>query len=208
MVALTHLITQESLKVLIVHFDPKFFLVKSRVQGARWKILYYTLPGGKFCKVDILIPGVLSIPFIPDSNIRISRSPHIPVIPIVALIILKLQGWIDHRDSDRVDFQTKQWVDIDDIREMLNAWARNHRGEKLHTERWMPDDFLHEGQAKVTEFIKCCPDTAAHWGAMGFEIWTEMLPILGPHERLGTHHFLQLSCLFLICMSFRLVGAF
>ncbi|KAF7984318.1 hypothetical protein HWV62_15305 [Athelia sp. TMB] len=176
MVVLTDQHTPEDLKALIADTDPKFFLVKSRTPGATWKILYYTLPNRGFCKADILLPGILSIPTVPIERIRYTRVPGAPVMPIVAVILLKLQGWTDHRDSEREDFQEKQWVDIDDIRDMLNVWAKDHRAENLHTEQWMPADFVDAGQGRVIEFLEECPDTVAHWRVIG--LMAERVPVL------------------------------
>lgn len=178
MVVLSNEHPQEDLKVLIVTTDPKFFLVKPRTPGATYKVLYYTLHSGGFCKVDILIPGLLSIPLVPLNKIVYTRVPGVPVMPILAVMLLKLQGWTDHRDSEREDFQEKQWVDIDDIRDMLNVWANHHKKETLLTNSWMPAEFVQAGQGRIAEFLEECPDTAAHWRVMGFTL-SEMLPTLG-----------------------------
>lgn len=170
MIILSNQHTQEELKVLIVETDRKFFLVKPRTPGATYKILYYTLHTGGFCKVDVLVPGILAIPSVPASNIVYTRVPGVPVMPIVAVLLLKLQGWTDHRDSEREDFQEKQWVDIEDIREMLNAWANGYRKETLFTGAWMPEEFVHAGQGRIEEFLEECPDTEGHWRAMGFTL--------------------------------------
>lgn len=170
MVVLTNSYEQEDIKEIIVYADPKFFLVKPRTPGATYKILYYTLNSGGYCKVDILLPGILDIPFVPASQIVYTHVPDVPVMPLVAVILLKLQGWTDHRDSDRDDFQEKQHVDIDDIWDMLYIWVRGHSDETVHTERWMPYEFVEAAKGRVEEFIEECPDSEDHWRLMGFNI--------------------------------------
>ena len=101
----------EYLKRLLTQEDGRFFLVPSRSRRARYKVLWYELPparrgGARKCKIDILVPGGdLMIPHIPSQNVK--RRDGLPVKPPLPLLLIKLQGWMDHRDSDRLDFQEK-----------------------------------------------------------------------------------------------------
>jgi hypothetical protein len=45
-------------------------------------------------------------------------------MPLIAAILLKWQGWTDHRDSKRENFQGKQHVDVDDIRDVRDLVSR------------------------------------------------------------------------------------
>ncbi|KAH6865350.1 hypothetical protein BKA70DRAFT_1509729 [Coprinopsis sp. MPI-PUGE-AT-0042] len=76
-------------------------------------------------KVDILVPGQLSIPpltpldyvYPPDPFHPTAKS--IPVMPLLTLIVLKLPGWMDHRYDSRPWTGAKVAQDAVDIREML-----------------------------------------------------------------------------------------
>jgi len=98
-VVLTNSYDQEEIKNLVVSNDSKFFLVPSRSPRETYKILYYSLHTRGFCKVDILLPGTMNIPSVPRSHITYTQVPDVPVMPLLAVILLKLQGWMDHRDS-------------------------------------------------------------------------------------------------------------
>jgi hypothetical protein len=96
--------------------------VKSRIPGATYKILYCRLPGwkadnGRCVKVDILVPPTLGLPDITESDIYLIND--IPVMPIFDLLVMKTQGWWDHRTSPRSDFQAKEDGDVSDIVALL-----------------------------------------------------------------------------------------
>ena len=96
------------------HGEGKFYTMPSVDPSATYRKLYYRLPApeGRFrsCKVDILVPGTLSIPKL--SRRRIERIRGIPVLPFCVLLILKIQGWRDHGKSLRLDQQAKHELDV------------------------------------------------------------------------------------------------
>jgi len=169
-VVLTESYGQEQIKALLVAQDPKFFLVRSRNRQAKYQILYYRLSSRGFCKVDILLPGVMDIPSVPLSRITYAHVPDIPVMPLLAVLLLKLQGWTDHRDSERDDFQEKQYIDVDDIKEVLVILRRIYPKETLASESWMPALFVSAAKWRVDEFVEAFPDTRKHWGDIGFDV--------------------------------------
>lgn len=60
--------------------------------NARWK-----------CKIDILVPGRISITNLSDDEIRRVQgdepNKNLPLVPFMILILLKLRGWADHMDD-------------------------------------------------------------------------------------------------------------
>ena len=165
----------EEIKDLLVSTDSKFFAVPSANPDATYHVLWYSLPAPRSatrcCKVDILTPmGDLLIPNIPVRRITyIARFPDIPVIPLLALLILKLQGWTDHRDDNRQFMRDKQPNDEDDINELL-VLALEEYGVELRTEKWMPRSFVRRAKQRVAQFVEDFPDSADYWSEIGFMI--------------------------------------
>ena len=169
MVVLTNSIEQEIIKEMVVAKDGDFFLVKSKRPEATYKILYYALkPWGAWCKVDILLPGVLNIPFVPTN--LITRIGGIPLMPLFAVLLLKLQGWTDHRDSEREDWWEKQHVDVKDIEELLEIVVDKYPDQIIDCQRWVPDSMIHVAQNRVDEFVEKLPETVDGWLDIGFEV--------------------------------------
>ena len=95
-----------------------------------------------------------------------TNIPGVPVIPMLALLLLKLRGWVDHRKSHRRDYQEKQHVDVEDIMELLDIVLE--AGVGLRTEKWMPRGFIRVARGRVNEFIAEFPDTSDQWIDIGF----------------------------------------
>jgi hypothetical protein len=68
-------------------------------------------------KVDILVPPALKLPKFIESEV--DRIDGIPVMPLFDLLVMKTQGWWDHRTSSRRDWQDKESVDVSDIMALL-----------------------------------------------------------------------------------------
>jgi len=173
-VVLTNNYNAEEIKEQLVSNNPNFFLLASRNHSATHRVLHYSLYSPRSngqrrsCKVDILIPrGALYIPSIPIGRVTYTRIPDVPVMPLLAVLMLKVQGWLDHRTSHRRDFQEKVDVDVEDIHEMLNIAVEHEVG--LDTERWMPRWFVSRAIERVNEFMAEFPDTSDDWSQLGFE---------------------------------------
>jgi len=171
MIALTSTWDTEQIKEGLLSMNTKFFLKPSRNRANTYQILYYRLYSRIFgdersCKVDILIPGNKGIPRIPRGRIMYTYIPGVPVMPLLALLLLKLQGWVDHRDSPRRDYQAKQHVDVEDIIELLDIVLE--AGVGLGTEKWMPRAFVRRAEWRVDEFVTEFPDTFDSWIELGF----------------------------------------
>jgi hypothetical protein len=158
----------EDLKDLIVRSDERFYVTQTRNP---WTILWYSLHplrSGRRCKVDILVPGLLDIPQMPLSRITYTTvMPNVPTMPLLAVILLKLKGWDDHRHEDNQDKYEKQFVDVEDIDELLEIAIEEHDCH-LKTEKWMPGWFKDNARSRVKDFIVDYPDTAERWEELGF----------------------------------------
>lgn len=163
----------EIIKQLIVSYDPKFYLIPARDPENTYKVLWYSSKSRQRCKVDILVPGGLTglhIPFVPLTHIMHCK-PHddIPLMPFLALLLLKLQGWDDHRKSSEPRFYEKQSADVADIDELLDL-AVDKFETRLESEEWLPDWFVQRGCVRISEFIAEFPDTASYWAEIGFHV--------------------------------------
>lgn len=171
---LTDTMDTEEIKDLLVDLDSKFFLVPSSNPRNTYRVLWYTLSAARrprTCKVDILVPGpgALNIPDIPVQRIVYTHVPNIPVMPLLAMLLLKLQGWTDHRDSTRRDMREKQYVDVEDIDQMLEIAVESY-GVRLREERWLPSWFIRRGRNRVKEYVEEFPESAEYWNQIGFRV--------------------------------------
>lgn len=91
-------------------------------------------------------------------------------MPFLALLLLKLQAWMDHRAADKFYLRAKQYVDVEDIDELLEL-ASNEYDVNLRTEKWLPDSFVREAKKRVTEYVSKFPDSRDHWRELGFSVY-------------------------------------
>lgn len=169
MVVLTDAFGQETVKQMIVNNDEDFFLVRAKTPGATYKILYYALtPWGAWCKVDILLPGTLNIPFVPTN--LIARVRGMPLMPLFVVLLLKLQAWTDHRVAGRMDLREKQYVDITDIKELLGIIAESYPDQIINGQHWVPAGMIDAAQKRVDEFAQQRPETRNAWLNIGFKV--------------------------------------
>jgi len=166
--------TQEEIKRRLVSVDPLFFLIPSTNPRNTYKVLWYNLhPRSSFpshaCKVDILIPGILNIPAVPKQLVTSSHiKGHglVPVMPFIVMLLLKLQGWSDHRGSRWVNLQIKQYVDARDINELLQMVVRDGKFD-VRKEGWLPASFVRDGKSRATAFIREYPSSSVYWKQIG-----------------------------------------
>ncbi|THH17234.1 hypothetical protein EW146_g3535 [Bondarzewia mesenterica] len=145
-VVITEQFDPEYIKQLLVEEDDRFYLIPSRRRGAAYEVLWCRLPGfrtsRRACKVDILIPGILNIPWINDDELR--YISNIPVMPLLCLLVLKTQGWWDNRTSFRQDLRNKESGDIADVMGLLTV--ASDRGVDIRdAPEYMRPDLLNIG---------------------------------------------------------------
>lgn len=154
--------------------NPLFFLVPSTNPRNTYKVLWYNLRPHSIlpshaCKVDILIPGILNIPTVPKQSVissHINGHGLVPVMPFIALLLLKLQGWDDHRTSRWFNLQIKEYVDARDINELLQMVVRDKEID-VRKEGWLPPSFVRAGKLRATAFIREYPSSSVYWKQIG-----------------------------------------
>ena len=156
---------QEELKRRIASANPKFYLIQSKDPFATYKILWYRVGHRRSCKVDILQPGIMNIPLI--STDKIEYINNLPVMPFSLNLLMKLQGWEDHKNSPKFHHNQKQFMDINDLNRMLPIAVA--RGAKPRMETWIPEDFIRIAEIRVKEYVRLYDNSRKHWEHLGFE---------------------------------------
>lgn len=174
---MTNSYTTEYLKSLLVRDSTaEFYTRPSKKIGATYRLLFCRLPQTIFqtirrsCKVDILIPGIMNIPSVPSSRI-LRSSDGLPVLPFFVLLMLKVQGWSDHRKSDRSDYRAKQHQDVQDIGELLSI-GKQRKEDWRKASGWVPQEFSQHGCALISEYVAARGGKAS-WEELGFEFVSE-----------------------------------
>ncbi|KAI0649647.1 hypothetical protein C8Q79DRAFT_337305 [Trametes meyenii] len=172
MVVLSIDYTQEDLKAMLVQSDPHFTLVRSRNPRATYRVLWYRIPNTyKRCKVDILIPGVLNVPDLPPNSVVTNARYNLPIMPLIPQLLLKLQGWSDHRASTRTDMQLKQYLDVRDIDALLDIVC--NKGARIDDPEWhwVPDAMVADAQSTLkTYLVLASPQSVYNWRKAGFSV--------------------------------------
>ncbi|KAI0752461.1 hypothetical protein C8Q80DRAFT_1267008 [Daedaleopsis nitida] len=178
LVILSTLYDQETLKRILVREDPHFYLVSSKNPRATYKVLWYSLATRSYryplptidCKVDILIPGVLDVPDVPLP--RVLTLSGLPVMPLVPQLLLKLQGWSDHRLSHRSDMQAKQYVDIRDIDALLEiALEKGARVKGGEEDDWIPESMITLANTRLRFYTRYASRySVGKWRTLGLSV--------------------------------------
>lgn len=175
----------EELKERLVRSDPNFYLVPARNPGNTFQVLWYQLPGrdgqsssgSRRCKVDILLTGSepLAIPFIPPDRIKYhpsgsARQSQIPLLPLLPLILLKVQGWLDHRDDDlRPWMKSKVPQDEQDLRRLLELAYNSENFTRMKEDLgWLEGWFVNKAETWVKKYVDEWEDSALDWAVLGF----------------------------------------
>ncbi|KIJ31453.1 hypothetical protein M422DRAFT_234553 [Sphaerobolus stellatus SS14] len=160
---------QEDLKRRLTETNSCFYLIPSRTPGATWKVLwYYIKETQSCCKVDILFPGTMDFPDIPVSVIDRSNPYAVPCVPLSALLLLKLQGWIHHGEAVEFRYRSKQPNDAKDIKELLVIARRQHI--RPRTEVYLLSTFISEADSRVKTFVTKHPSSRDDWTTLGFSL--------------------------------------
>ncbi|KAG6871333.1 hypothetical protein C0995_005969 [Termitomyces sp. Mi166 len=162
---------QEAIKSLIVSSNNSFYLRPSINPANTYKVLWYTLSYRRSCKVDILIPGVLSIPKITTEKISYRVNvlyEDIPLAPFLVVLLLKLRAWTDHRVDSRQYMRDKVGMDEEDIVELLELGTREYGVCLANQGKWFPKDFVQEMRGRVKAYVKEWPKSMGYWKSFGF----------------------------------------
>lgn len=140
---------------------------------ATYHVLWYTLPISttpdsppKTCRVDIFVPGVISLPWVPPEYVVHSRGSGLPLIPFLAALLHKVLAWVAHGKSSTQHGQYKQINDVGDIGELLELAVSTNK-PNLVEEKWLPTWFVDAATEGVAQYIATYPATAHIWMQIG-----------------------------------------
>ncbi|KAB5591007.1 PTCB-BRCT domain containing protein [Ceratobasidium theobromae] len=127
---------------LLLAVNPQFYLLPSHDPAATYWVLWYTTTRGSRVKVDILQPGVMSIPAFSSASMstRYGSGFEVLVAPVEVILLVKLQGWNVHRLSGKPYYNNKQYADVEQIRGLL----KHDPADFNFT--YLPQHFLQESQ--------------------------------------------------------------
>jgi len=133
-------------------------------------VLYCRLPGWRTSrrkvKVDILVPPTdLGIPRILSRDVVYIEG--IPVMPLFGLLVMKIQGWSDHRASSRSDFRGKVEEDETDVYALLDQAVME--GISYGEEERYTEEFMDRAGTLALEFAVTCGGQDALWD-LGFPV--------------------------------------
>ncbi|KAJ1306127.1 hypothetical protein OPQ81_010838 [Rhizoctonia solani] len=162
--------SQEQIKQILVDANPKFYLIPARDPSATYKVLWYRTTLGTRVKVDLLQPGIMSIPDFSPDLIQHKRylTYRIPVAPFGLVLLLKLQAWEQHQQSSETRYYTKHYTDAQDINYLLPLAI--DAGVSCD---YLPSDFRREARRRVRLYVKSHPISKEHWGKIKLRTSTE-----------------------------------
>lgn len=164
----------EAIKRQLCQADNRFYTVRARNPRNRWRVLYWRTDsneaGFEKFKIDILIPGVMDLPYIePRYIIKIDKFP---CAPLALLLLHKLQGWDDRRDSGRPDYLAKIPGDVRDIGDLLRI--ANQAGLNVTKSKpYISNSFREVSYERVMEFSYEHPEYIPLWMGLGLPHPTE-----------------------------------
>ncbi|CEL52701.1 hypothetical protein RSOLAG1IB_05907 [Rhizoctonia solani AG-1 IB] len=163
--------SQEQLKQTLVNANSKFYLIPARDPSATYKVLWYQTTAGIRVKVDLLQPGIMSIPDFPPDLIQYKQyfTHRIPVAPFGLVLLLKLQAWEQHQQSLESRYYTKHHTDAQDINYLLPQAVS--AGVKCD---FLPSDFRREARRRVRTYINSHPNSKEHWRKIQLRSPTEI----------------------------------
>ncbi|KAJ7292644.1 hypothetical protein C8J57DRAFT_1703563 [Mycena rebaudengoi] len=167
-------IDAESLKRLIVAAAPNLFYLKAaRDPAATYRILWFRQPPRRGeSKVDILVPGPMSLPEIPLPRLRWVSG--LPLAPFAFILLHKLKGWSDHRAAPEGFKRARQTTDAADVRRMLELASEMRLLQAVPS--WWTDTELFDAElqadsvVRVQQYCVEFPGRAARWRSLGFDV--------------------------------------
>ncbi|KAJ7106320.1 hypothetical protein C8R44DRAFT_987416 [Mycena epipterygia] len=100
---------------------------------------------------------------------RRSRS-DLPLIPFLPLLLLKLQAWMDHGEAEKFYLRVKQYVDVQDIGDLLELAVGKYNVDLKKDGKWLPESFVRAAAKRVKAYVKSYSDSAEHWRDIGFAV--------------------------------------
>ncbi len=112
---------------------------------------------------------MLNIPNVPQEHVRTLSG--LPVMPMIPQLLLKLQGWSDHRASPRTDMQLKQYVDVTDIDQLLAIAVDEGASVGAPECSWLPGSMTGVARTRLWLYtLRASAERKDQWKELGFEL--------------------------------------
>ena len=159
---------EEAIKRRLCEANDRFYTVPARNPRNRWNVLWWRTessePGFQRFKVDILVPGVMDLPYILPRYIM--EIDELPCAPLDLLLFHKLKAWNDRLYVRRPDLRAKLPGDIQDIGDLL--WLANWEGlDVTEGRQYITDPFREASYRRVKKFCLEYPEYAGLWIGLG-----------------------------------------
>ena len=181
-------LTQETLKERIAAAHQNVHLIPSKTPGMDYRVLRYGsehtvgLNGGysKLIKIDVLVADyTLGIPSIPHESVTYIRAhgQTWPVAPLSFLVLLRLQGWDDHKRAPLEHHREKMLIDTGDLSVHLVPFALATSFAPGKACLWedaasyLTPEFLALSEARAARFVEDNPWARDDWRHLGFRFY-------------------------------------
>lgn len=176
-------LAQEDVKQRLAAHSTRIHLVPSKTPGMTYRVLRYGsdsdhcgMPGApaKLIKVDVLVA---------EENLRVptllaDRVLHLdgwPLPPLSFLLLLRLQGWSDHRQAELDHHREKAEIDVVDLCMHLvpHVLASTFEAEGTlweEAQMYLPEEFLMLSRKRAQAFVAEYPWATDDWRKLGFPL--------------------------------------
>ena len=171
------IIDQEFVQQGLVNRNKQFFTRRTKDPAATYRALFHYIPQSavlppnfkiRECKVNTLLPGVMNLPYLDEQ--QVNEVDGLPVVPVLVLLLQKLQGWEEHFNCVEPHTFRKHAVDAEEIRELLEKMGEMPvRLFRPWSEREaLGVEFVKASVERVKKFCVRFPETAVYWAGLGF----------------------------------------
>ncbi|EKM57340.1 uncharacterized protein PHACADRAFT_255052, partial [Phanerochaete carnosa HHB-10118-sp] len=124
----------------------------------------------------------MNIPAVPTASVL--RIDELPVMPLIPLILLKLQAWEDHLLASKFYLRVKHYTDAADLAQLLPIAIR--RGNSIRQESWIPETFVAAARKRLEVYLVWYPTQARQWEQIGLKKASKHPPLRQSKKR--NHH--------------------
>ncbi|TFK18599.1 hypothetical protein FA15DRAFT_603011, partial [Coprinopsis marcescibilis] len=163
----------------MVDRNSQFYTRAAVDPAATYRVLFSNIPQHavlppnfrrRICKVDVLLPGVMSLPYLNER--QVNEVEGLPVVPVLILLLQKLQGWDDHLKCMVPHKFWKHNVDAEDIKDLLGRVGEMpmRMFRPWSEKKLLSAEFVNASEARVKRFCAKFPETADLWEGLGFGV--------------------------------------
>lgn len=77
---------------------------------------------------------------------------------------------MNHGEAEKFYLKVKQYVDVQDIGDLLELAVAKYNVDLKKGGKWLPESFVKAAVKRVKAYVKRYPDSAEHWRDIGFAV--------------------------------------